>query len=76
MLVKKGRKMELESIIASEGVDFEAIFKCQFCSHTREGSGCDDEEFHKNIIPRMLCPNCGKTGNGIDFRKPNLKRYR
>jgi transcription elongation factor Elf1 len=56
--------------------DFKAIYECPFCGNAEEGSGYDDEFFHRNVIPKMRCGKCGKTelDEGADYR-PLAPRY-
>ena len=41
--------------------DFYAVYECEHCGHEKYGSGYDDNNFHKNVIPAMKCEKCGKT---------------
>ena len=44
--------------------DFYADMKCEHCGHIEKNvSGYDDDNFHRNVIPRMKCKNCGKTAD-------------
>lgn len=40
--------------------DFTAIFECESCGNEREIDGYDDDYFHKNVIPDMVCDSCGQ----------------
>ena len=55
--------MKIKEIPSQSRRDFWAIYECEHCGHTEEGSGYDDDNFHKNVIPSMKCPKCGKTAN-------------
>lgn len=44
--------------------DFRAVYVCEHCTHEVDGTGYDDANFHQNVIPKMVCPKCGKTGTG------------
>jgi len=52
--------------------DFWAIYECEHCGHTKRGSGYDDDNFHRNIIPSMKCEKCGKTASE-DYRPMGTK---
>lgn len=41
--------------------DFTAIYVCEHCGAEKEGRGYDDDYFHRNVIPAMECPDCGKV---------------
>lgn len=56
--------MHLKAKIRQSRRDFTGIFACSHCGHELEKSGYDDTHFHHNVIPRMECPECGKTGGG------------
>lgn len=43
--------------------DFTAIYECEHCGYTHEGSGYDDANFHDNVIPDRKCPKCGESSN-------------
>jgi ribosomal protein L37AE/L43A len=53
--------MRIKKIISQSRRDFHAIYECEHCGHTHEGSGYDDTNFHVNVIPNKVCPKCGKT---------------
>jgi len=55
--------MKIERIIRQNRRDFTAIYVCEHCGHTKEGSGYDDANFHQNVIPKMVCEGCGKTAD-------------
>lgn len=45
--------MKIKNIVSQYRRDFQAIYECEHCGHTKEGSGYDDENFHQNVIPKM-----------------------
>ena len=53
--------MKIESIISQHRRDFRAVYVCEHCGQTKEGSGYDDTYFHTKVIPAMKCPECGKV---------------
>jgi ribosomal protein L37AE/L43A len=55
--------MKIQTITSQSRRDFYAIYECEHCGHTQEGSGYDDANFHDNVIPAMKCPVCGKTAS-------------
>lgn len=59
--------MKIKKIISQHRRDFRAIYECEHCEETHEGSGYDDAFYHQNVIPKMKCKKCGKTA-GDDYR--------
>lgn len=64
--------MHIKEIQSQHRRDFTAVYECEHCGHTKTGSGYDDDNFHRNVVPRMECPGCGKTA-GDDFRPMGTK---
>lgn len=56
--------MRIQRKISQHRRDFLAIFECEFCGETKERTGYDDTYFHREVIPSMTCPECGRTGFG------------
>lgn len=52
--------MKIKCIESQHRRDFYAIYECEHCGHEHRGSGYDDANFHQNVIPEMVCGNCGK----------------
>lgn len=52
--------MKIKEIVSQHRRDFRAIYECEHCGHTYEGRGYDDAYFHKEVVPEMACPKCGK----------------
>ena len=65
--------MKIEKIIHQHRRDFRAIYKCEHCGFEKENSGYDDANFHKNVIPAMVCEKCGKTAD--ESYRPLATRY-
>ena len=65
--------MKIQKITNQHRRDFEAIYECEHCGHTTNGSGYDDANFHQNVIPNMTCSKCGKNA-GDDYR-PLATKY-
>ena len=55
--------MKIKKITAQIRRDFTAIYVCEHCAHEQKGRGYDDDNFHRNVIPRMNCEACGKTAS-------------
>ena len=51
--------MRINKIVSQHRRDFTAIYECEHCGSTHEGSGYDDANFHNNVIPDMVCKSCG-----------------
>ena len=51
--------------------DLIVTYECEHCGHTFEGWAYDDNNFHNNVIPNMVCEKCGKKApNTYKPRKP------
>lgn len=68
--------MKIKKITDQYRRDFWVIYECEGCGHTEKGSGYDDRNFHDNVIPTMVCGNCGKSRHnlGIDV-EPTPTKY-
>jgi predicted RNA-binding Zn-ribbon protein involved in translation (DUF1610 family) len=64
--------MKIKEITDQNRRDFHAVYECEHCGHTRNGSGYDDSNFHQNVIPAMKCPKCDKSA-GDDYRPLTTK---
>ena len=65
--------MKINKITYQHRRDFQAIYECEWCGHRVEGGGYDDANFHQNVIPNMLCDNCGKKAD--DNYRPLATKY-
>lgn len=67
--------MKIDQITYQHRRDFQAIYVCEGCGHKRKGKGYDDDNFHRNVIPSMRCPECGKTSAelGVEYRPLTTK---
>ena len=65
--------MKIKKITYQNRRDFEAIYECEHCGATREGGGYDDAHFHNSVIPKMVCPECGKSAP--DDYRPLATKY-
>lgn len=52
--------MKIKEIKSQHRRDFIATYECEHCDFVKTGSGYDDSNFHKNVIPSMVCPECNK----------------
>ena len=55
--------MRIKDIVSQSRRDFTAVYECEHCGHEHEGSGYDDTNFHKNVVPKMNCPECGRVAS-------------
>lgn len=51
------------------GGQFWAMYACEFCGHQKVGSGYDDDNFYKHVVPAMTCPACEKSSDGASSLK-------
>ena len=59
--------MHIKKFVSQNRRDFTAIYECEHCGAIKESYGYDDDNFHRNVIPKMKCPECGKVA-GPDYR--------
>jgi len=64
--------MKIQRIESQSRRDFYAIYECECCGYTKRGSGYDDDNFHRNVIPQMKCPKCGRVAP-TDYRPLGTK---
>jgi rubrerythrin len=65
--------MKIKKITSMHRRDFSAIFVCEHCEYEHERDGYDDGYFHREVIPKMECPTCGKKA--ADDYQPMGTRY-
>lgn len=56
--------MHIKKIKSRHRRDMRVVFKCEHCNKEHEGFAYDDEHFHNNVVPDMVCKDCGKKSNG------------
>lgn len=59
--------MRIKRIVSQHRRDFHALYECEHCGATREGTGYDDSYFHEEVVPKMKCKECGKVA-GDEYR--------
>ena len=59
--------MRIRKITSQHRRDFMAEYECEHCGAIEIKGGYDDANFHRNVIPTMQCPACGKAA-GDDYR--------
>lgn len=65
--------MRIKEIKSQYRRDFTAIYVCEHCGHECEGEGYDDNYFHTEVIPNMVCDKCGKKAS--DNYRPLTTKY-
>jgi len=65
--------MKIKQIVGQHRRDFQAIYECEHCGATHQGTGYDDTNFHQNVIPAMTCRVCGKKAP--DDYRPLTTKY-
>ena len=53
--------MRISRILRQHRRDFWATYFCEHCGYEHDGEGYDDDNFHKNVVPKMKCHMCHKT---------------
>lgn len=64
--------MRIKEITSQSRRDFYAIYECEHCGHTHKSHGYDDDNFHRNVVPKMKCEKCGKAA-AEDYRPMGTK---
>ena len=64
--------MKIKSITNQIRRDFWAIYVCEHCGVEEKGTGYDDDYFHREVIPEMVCKACGKKASS-DYRPMGTK---
>jgi transcription elongation factor Elf1 len=65
--------MKIKEIISQHRRDFTATFECEHCGHEVVASGYDDANFHENVVPNFICPECSKKAS--DTYRPLKTKY-
>jgi transcription elongation factor Elf1 len=65
--------MKIKRIISQHRRDFTAEYQCEHCGWEFVGSGYDDTNFHKNVVPTFICQKCQKTAD--DSYRPLATMY-
>lgn len=67
--------MKIKEILYQNRRDFSAIYVCH-CGHEVKAYGYDDEHFHKNVIPSLVCAKCGQTAkDATEEYRPLTTKY-
>ena len=60
--------MKIQKILSQHRRDFSALMVCEHCGHQETlNSGYDDDHYHKNVIPKMKCEECGEIAPIVSF---------
>ena len=65
--------MRIKEIISQHRRDFTALYECEHCGFTKKDSGYDDANFHNNVVPNMVCPECSKKAS--ETYRPLTTKY-
>lgn len=68
--------MIIAKFISQNRRDFRAVYQCEGCGHSQESSGYDDRNFHDNVVPALLCPQCNESTNSLGLKPAQVEtRY-
>lgn len=59
--------MKIKKIESQSRRDFVAVYTCEHCGQEIKGTGYDDNNFHQNVIPEMVCGACSQKA-GEEYR--------
>lgn len=65
--------MKIKEVTSQYRRDFTAIYICEHCGNVVALGGYDDEYFHTEVIPDMICKKCGKRAK--DTYVPRATKY-
>lgn len=65
--------MRIKEILGQSRRDFTALYECEHCGDVHKAGGYDDANFHQNVVPAMICDQCGKTA--ADNYRPLATKY-
>ena len=66
--------MRILKIVSQYRRDFSAVLVCEHCGNQQDLNGdYDDDNYHRNVIPSILCSSCGKAASE-DYRL-NATKY-
>lgn len=65
--------MRIKRILSQYRRDFTALYECEHCGAESDGPGYDDDNFHRNVIPEMVCANCRQTAS-VSY-EPRATKY-
>ena len=65
--------MRVRNLIARHRRDFTAEFECEHCLTSIIAKGYDDSNFHQNVIPMLVCKECGKQAG--EAYRPLTTKY-
>lgn len=66
--------MKIKKFLSQHRRDFTAMMICEHCGHEELNKyGYDDDNYHVNVIPAMLCKSCGKAAQ--DNYQPVATKY-
>jgi len=66
--------MKIKQILEQHRRDFIALYECEHCGKIYQSDGYDDENFHKNVIPKIKCRYCDKKAD--ENYRPLTTKYK
>jgi hypothetical protein len=68
--------MKIEKIISQHRRDFQALYTWGHCGFQEKQAGYDDVHFHQNVVPTIVCKQCGKAGEeNYQPREPKYQTW-
>lgn len=61
--------MQIKSIETQIRNDMYGQLECEGCGHTQKFVGYDDDNYHRNVIPKIKCKGCGKDSHELADQK-------
>ena len=69
--------MKIKTINRQHRRDFYADYECEGCGRIEKNQrGYDDANFHQNVIPTMVCKQCGQSAISLGSNyRPLATKY-
>ena len=65
--------MKIKTVLSQHRRDMQLLLECEHCQATEKRPGYDDAHYHKEVIPNLVCCECGKKAP--DNYRPLATKY-
>ena len=67
--------MRIKEILSQHRRDLQCIYICEHCEFERKGYWYDDDNYHYNVVPFMICEKCNKKSKNYIPLKPKYEDH-
>lgn len=57
--------MKITAITSQSRRDIYGMMQCEGCGHEQKFVGYDDDNYHRNVVPTVVCKSCGKSAKDL-----------